>query len=60
LGYAHTQPQGLTSLTQVVVKNAGNNLFMVSPKVTEVILQFMNNEAVETTEIEFQLPDFVK
>jgi hypothetical protein len=43
-----------------MVKNAGHNLFMVSPKVTELILQFMNNEAIETTEIEFQLPEFVK
>jgi pimeloyl-ACP methyl ester carboxylesterase len=52
--------QGLTNLTQVMVNNAGHNLFMVSPKVTEVILQFMNNETIEETEIEFQLPDFVK
>ena len=52
--------QGLTNFTQVVVKNAGHNLFMVSPKVTGVILQFMNDEVVETTEIEFQLPEFVK
>ena len=52
--------QGLTNLTQVIVKNAGHNLFMVSPKVTEAIQQFMNNETIEMTEIVFQLPDFVK
>jgi len=52
--------QGLTNLTQVMVNNAGHNLFMLSPKVTEVIQQFMNNEVVETTEIEFQLPAFAE
>ena len=52
--------QGLSRLTQVIVKNAGHNLFMVSPKVTEVIQQFMKNEAVGTTEIVFELPAFVK
>jgi len=52
--------RGLTRLTQVMVKNAGHNLFMVSPKVTEVIQQFMNGDAIETTEIEFNLPPFVK
>ena len=51
--------QGLTRLTQVVVKNAGHNLFMVSPKVTDVIQQFMKDGAVETTEIVFELPEFV-
>ena len=52
--------QGLSNLTQVVVKNAGHNLFMVSPEVTKVIQQFMNNETIKTTEIEFDLPPFVK
>lgn len=52
--------RGLTRLTQVMVKNAGHNLFMVSPKVTEVIQQFMNGDAIETTEIEFNLPPFVE
>jgi pimeloyl-ACP methyl ester carboxylesterase len=52
--------QGLSKLTQVMVKNAGHNLFMVSPKVTKVIQQFMNNEVIKTNEIEFTLPPFVK
>lgn len=52
--------RGLTRLTQVMVKNAGHNLFMVSPKVTEVIQKFMNGDAIETTEIEFNLPPFVE
>lgn len=52
--------QGLTRLTQVIVKNAGHNLFMVSPEVTGAIQQFMRNETVENTEIVFELPDFLK
>lgn len=52
--------QGLSNLTQVMVKNAGHNLFMVSPEVTKVIQQFMNNEVIKTTEIEFTLPPFVR
>jgi pimeloyl-ACP methyl ester carboxylesterase len=51
--------QGLTRLTQVIVKNAGHNLFMVSPQVTEVIQRFMKDGAVRTTEIVFELPEFV-
>jgi pimeloyl-ACP methyl ester carboxylesterase len=52
--------QGLTNLTQVMVKNAGHNLFMVSPEVTKVIQQFMSDKDVNTTEIAFELPPFVK
>jgi pimeloyl-ACP methyl ester carboxylesterase len=52
--------QGLSNLTQVIVKNAGHNLFMVSPEVTKVIQQFMNDETIKATEIEFNLPPFVK
>ena len=52
--------RGLTNLTQVMVNNAGHNLFMVSPQVTKVIQEFMSDEAVTMTEIEFQLPEFVK
>lgn len=52
--------QGLSNLTHVIVKNAGHNLFMVSPDVTALIQQFMNNEVIKTTEVEFKLPPFVK
>lgn len=52
--------RGLTRLTRVIVKNAGHNLFMVAPEVTEVIQRFMNDEVIETTEIVFELPNFVK
>jgi pimeloyl-ACP methyl ester carboxylesterase len=52
--------QGLSNLTKVVVKNAGHNLFMVSPEVTKTIQQFMRNQKVGKTEIIFELPAFVK
>ncbi len=51
--------QGLTSLTQVMVVNAGHNLFMVSPKVTEVIQDFMRGKTVRTNRIQIKLPQFV-
>lgn len=51
---------GLSNLTKITVKNAGHNLFMVSPKVTETIKQFLGNKPIEDKEIEFTLPPFVK
>ncbi|MFT5676514.1 MAG: pimeloyl-ACP methyl ester carboxylesterase, partial [Paraglaciecola sp.] len=51
--------QGLTDLTHVIVKNAGHNLFMLSPKVTETIQQFMRGTPITTQPIEFKLPEFV-
>jgi pimeloyl-ACP methyl ester carboxylesterase len=51
---------GLSNLTKVTVKNAGHNLFMVSPKVTETIKTFLSNKPVEDKEIEFTLPPFVR
>ena len=50
----------LTNLTKVTVINAGHNLFMVSPKVTETIKKFLNEKPIEETEIEFTLPPFIK
>lgn len=46
---------GLTNLTQVMVVNAGHNLFMSSPKVTEVIKDFLKGEKVSTDEIQVEL-----
>lgn len=51
---------GLSNLTKVTVKNAGHNLFMVSPKITETIKTFLRNEPIQEKEIEFILPPFVK
>jgi len=50
--------RGLTNLTQVTVENAGHNLFTVSPKVLEVMHQFMKGEKVSTTTIEVAAPSF--
>jgi len=51
--------QGLSNLTQVMVVNAGHNLFMSSPKVTEVIKTFLAGNKVNTKEIIVKLPQFV-
>jgi pimeloyl-ACP methyl ester carboxylesterase len=51
---------GLSNLTKVTVKNAGHNLFMVSPKVPETIKAFLSNKPIKDKEIEFILPPFVK
>ncbi|MFT5452419.1 MAG: pimeloyl-ACP methyl ester carboxylesterase, partial [Enterobacterales bacterium] len=51
--------QGLTNLTQVMVVNAGHNLFMISPKITEVIKDFLGNKDVTISEITVNLPTFV-
>lgn len=51
---------GLSNLTKVTIRNAGHNLFMVSPKVTETIKTFLSNKPIEAKEIEFSLPPFVK
>ncbi|MBA6349152.1 alpha/beta hydrolase [Colwellia sp. BRX8-9] len=51
---------GLSNLTKVTVNNAGHNLFMVSPKVTETIKIFLSDKPVEDKEIEFTLPPFVR
>lgn len=47
---------GLSNSTAITVVNAGHNLFMSSPKVTEIIERFMRDEEIETSEIEAALP----
>lgn len=42
---------GLRRLTHVTVVNAGHNLFMTTPQVTQVIQQFMRGEPVAVREI---------
>lgn len=49
---------GLSNVTQVMVVNAGHNLFMTTPEVGEVMAEFMRGEPVHTTEITVDLPDF--
>jgi pimeloyl-ACP methyl ester carboxylesterase len=50
--------QGFSNLTQVQVINAGHNLFMVSPKVTDIIKLFLNDEEITTQSITIDLPKF--
>ena len=52
--------KGLSNLTHVIVKNAGHNLFMSSPQITQAILSFLRNEEVLVSEIEVDLPSFIK
>lgn len=47
---------GLENLTQVTVVNAGHNLFMSTPDVTETIRTFMRGEPVKKKEIVIPLP----
>ena len=49
---------GFTELSAVTVRNAGHNLFMSSPEVSEVIVQFMRGEPVAGRVIVVPLPDF--
>ena len=49
---------GLSNLTQIKVINGGHNIFMVSPKITEIIKSFLNDEAITTTSVTIDLPDF--
>jgi hypothetical protein len=42
-----------------MVVNAGHNLFMSSPKVTEVIKDFLKGENISTKEIQVELKPFV-
>lgn len=49
---------GLKNSQLVTVKNAGHNLFMASPEVTETILEFMRVKSVDGREIVVDLPEF--
>jgi pimeloyl-ACP methyl ester carboxylesterase len=51
---------GMSNLTVVTVLNAGHNLFMTSPEVTEVIQQFMRGEPVLKKEIVVAPPNFTR
>lgn len=50
---------GLRNVTTVTVENAGHNLFMSSPEVTEAIQRFMRGEAIEDHMISIDPPEFV-
>jgi len=47
---------GLTNRKVIRVENAGHNLFMTSPEVSETMLEFMRGESIEKTKIVVDLP----
>ena len=49
---------GFSDLSTVIVENAGHNLFMVSPDVSDVILRFMRGEEVGGETITIDAPTF--
>ncbi|MBT8472579.1 MAG: alpha/beta hydrolase [Marinicaulis sp.] len=49
---------GFSNLSTVIVENAGHNLFMVSPDVSDVILRFMRGENVNGETITINAPTF--
>ncbi len=51
--------QGLSNLTQVQIKNAGHNLFMVSPEVTKIIELFLSDKKIQTKSITINLPELI-
>jgi pimeloyl-ACP methyl ester carboxylesterase len=56
----HEALSGMSDLTVVTVVNAGHNLFMTSPEVTQTIEAFMRGEAVTKTEIVVPPPSFAR
>lgn len=50
--------KGLVNAQTVTIENAGHNLFMVSPEVTEVILEFMRGKTLHAHSIVAPLPSF--
>jgi pimeloyl-ACP methyl ester carboxylesterase len=60
--YIESQAEAVSGLRKrqiVVVKNAGHNLFMVSPEVTRIIQDFMRGKNVNGREINAELPDML-
>jgi pimeloyl-ACP methyl ester carboxylesterase len=49
---------GLSNRQMVTVRNAGHNLFMSSPEVTQTIQDFMRGQSVDGREIVVELPEF--
>ena len=47
--------KGLSNAKVITVENAGHNLFMSSPEVTETIQRFMSKQAIERTRIKIDL-----
>ncbi|SDM43493.1 alpha/beta fold hydrolase [Maricaulis salignorans] len=48
---------GLSHVEQIIVRNAGHNLFMTTPEVAAAMHRFMRGEAAASSEIIIDLPD---
>lgn len=48
-----------SNATHVLIENAGHNLFMVSPEVTDLIVAFLEGKPIEPVRIELPTPTFV-
>ncbi len=51
---------GLSNVQQIIVENAGHNLFMTSPEVGEAMHNFMRGQALQSDRIYVEAPDFAK
>jgi hypothetical protein len=49
---------GFRKLTTIEVENAGHNLFMLSPEITETISDFMRGDASAPAKIVVEAPSF--
>ena len=59
--YPESGQEATAELSQrqtVIVENAGHNLFMMSPEITEVIQDFMRGDNVDGRTLKVDLPDF--
>jgi pimeloyl-ACP methyl ester carboxylesterase len=50
----------MSNVSIVTVVNAGHNLFMTTPEVTQTIQRFMRGEKITDAEITVDVPDFTK
>lgn len=50
--------ENLNNSQQIIVKNGGHNLFMIDPKVTEIILEFFRGNEIDTETIVVPAPNF--
>ncbi len=57
--YPESQREAVSGLSKaqiVTIENAGHNLFMISPKITDLIARFMRGAALKTDHLRVDLP----
>lgn len=50
--------RGFRNCTHIIINGAGHDLFMSSPKVTDLITAFLSGDKVEQQEIKIEVPNF--